>query len=73
MQAPVQVPPVPRFFMKPLVGRDWAPGAEQNATAGGPQRSDKKSRRKTVSNPCLVQLTTFAATRLRRPIWAMVS
>ena len=73
MQAPVQVPPVPRFFMKPVVGRDWAPGAEQSAGAGGAQRPDRKSRRKAVHNPCLVQLTTFAATRLRRPLWAMVS
>jgi hypothetical protein len=73
MQAPVQVPPVPRYFMQPIVGREWAPGAEQSTAASVIQRPDKKSRRKAVTNPCLIQLTTSAVTRLRMSFWAIVS
>lgn len=73
MQPPVQVPPVPRYFMQPVVGREWVPGAEQRSPADDVPRQDKKARKKAVSNPCLVQLTTFAITRLRVRLWGLVS
>jgi hypothetical protein len=72
MEAPVQVPPVPRYFMQPVVGREWVPDAVPRA-AGGAGRPDRKGRRKAPPNPCLVQLTTFAVTRLRMRLWGMFS
>lgn len=72
MQTPVQVPPVPRYFMQPIVGRQWAPGAGQKSAAAGSTRQDRKSRTKAISNPCLIQLTTFAVLRLRPPFWSVI-
>lgn len=55
MREPMQAPPVPRLFMRLVVGRDWV---EQKAI---PRR--RKGAR--PANPCLVQLTTFALRRQR--------
>jgi len=67
MQAPVQVPPVPRYFMQPIVGKEWLP--QEALRSEGAPRQDRRGRRKSEPNRCLVQLTTFAAADRRR-LWA---
>ncbi len=57
MRAPMQAPPVPRLFMRLVVGRDWDPHFEKMAI---PRRGKSA---KPPPNPCLVQLTTFALRR----------
>jgi len=59
MQHPTQAPPIPRLFMRLVVGRDWDPRFDPKAIP----RRGKSS--KPPANPCLVQLTTFALRRRR--------
>jgi hypothetical protein len=63
MQAPIQAPPQPRYFMQLIVGRDWNPSFEKGINAEFPARARKAGSRRAgskVRNPCLLRLTTFA-------------
>jgi len=66
MREPVQAQPMPRKFMQEIVGRQWSPLAKQAQPGPGEANvpgdaKPKGKRRKKPDNPCLVQLTTFAA------------
>jgi|GEM_PF-5860069 len=59
MQQPTQASPIPRLFMRLVVGRDWDPHFDPAAI------SRRRKGSKPPPNPCLVQLTTFALRRRR--------
>ena len=65
MTAPFQVPPVPRAFMRLIVGRERVLIAEETEAQGG--RATKKGRRRKVTQSrYLIQLTTCAIREVKR-------
>jgi hypothetical protein len=66
MRFPNQAPPIFRAFMREVIGKRWASEPEPDpAGLAPPARAKKRGRRKQAAKPCLVELTTFAASRSR--------
>lgn len=67
MQSPIQAPPMPRLFMQDVVGNGWDPRVSAADRPEEPLAAEGRRRKKKLPvNPCLVQLTTFAARRRGR-------
>ncbi|MAY29240.1 MAG: hypothetical protein CL627_16720 [Aurantimonas sp.] len=63
MDMPRQAKPQPRNFMQELVGRQWAPTAEDRSVPEAlrlEETTRPKRRRKKADGACLRQLMTFS-------------
>jgi hypothetical protein len=67
MRFPNQSPPIVRVFMREVVGKRWASEPGKDADVSQTATPKKRGRRKPMKTACLVELTTFAASRARKP------